>query len=296
MTPLLSIIIPSRNETYLTPTIRDLLDKAAGVIEVLVVLEGYWCDLVHDPRVHYIHRGRALGLRAAINAAAALARGGYLMKIDAHCMVDNGYDLKLLADCPDDAVVVPRRKRLDAENWRLLESSAPDVDYEFLSFPGKDGPDQPDGLRGKKWIDRAERRSGTEFLVDENMCFQGSCWLMRREYFDHLDLMDEANYGTFTNEAVEIALKAWLSGGRVLVNKKTWYAHYHKPMAGGRGYRLGRNDMDRSYRFVRRWLDNSTGWRKQRLPFAWLIDHFSPVPTWPSNWKERLPACTISPS
>ena len=38
----ISIVIPSRCEPLLTPTIKDLLVKAKGEIEVIAVLEGYW--------------------------------------------------------------------------------------------------------------------------------------------------------------------------------------------------------------------------------------------------------------
>ena len=51
--PLVSIIIPSRNEPFLQHTIDDILAKAAGEIEVIVVLDGYWptFELKQDPRV-----------------------------------------------------------------------------------------------------------------------------------------------------------------------------------------------------------------------------------------------------
>ena len=69
-----SIAIPSRNEQFLTPTIKDLLAKARGDIEIIVALEGYWPDeMVDDPRVHYIHSERPRGMRGAINACAAVA-------------------------------------------------------------------------------------------------------------------------------------------------------------------------------------------------------------------------------
>ena len=35
-----SIIIPARNERYLTATVQGLLDNAAGDVEVLVMLDG----------------------------------------------------------------------------------------------------------------------------------------------------------------------------------------------------------------------------------------------------------------
>ena len=46
-----SVIIPSRNERFLTKTVIDLLAKAQGDIEIIAVLEGYWPDppLPEDP-------------------------------------------------------------------------------------------------------------------------------------------------------------------------------------------------------------------------------------------------------
>ena len=56
---MLSVIIPSRNNEYLQRTIDDLLEKAEGEIEIIVVLDGYWPSpmLVHDIRVSIIHHG-----------------------------------------------------------------------------------------------------------------------------------------------------------------------------------------------------------------------------------------------
>jgi hypothetical protein len=109
------------------------------------------------------------------------------------------------------------------------------------------------------------------------MSAQGSCWFMQKDYFNALELEDEENYGTFYNEFQEVGLKCWLSGGRVLVNKKTWYAHLHK--TEGRGYSLGNSQAEKGAAYTLRWLGN-TAWHKQTLPFNFLIDHFKPVPTW----------------
>ena len=37
-----SVVIPSRGEQFLAPTVKDVLAKAAGNIEVIAVLDGYW--------------------------------------------------------------------------------------------------------------------------------------------------------------------------------------------------------------------------------------------------------------
>ena len=134
--PKVSVIIPARNEVFLGKTIEDLLTKSVGEIEIIAVLDGYWPQpkIPDDDRLILIHRGSPLGMRAAINAAAAIAHGKYLMKCDAHCMFAPGFDEVLKADCEENWIVIPRRLRLDAENWCIEESSKHKVpiDYEYL--------------------------------------------------------------------------------------------------------------------------------------------------------------------
>ena len=52
-----SIIIPARTEKFLNKTIRDVLDKATGEIEIFPVLDGYGntsYEKIIDKRVKYI--------------------------------------------------------------------------------------------------------------------------------------------------------------------------------------------------------------------------------------------------
>jgi len=66
---LTSIIIPSRNEKYLSQTIQSLLKNANETIEIIAVLDGYWCDpeeIVDDKRVVYLHYSESRGMREAI--------------------------------------------------------------------------------------------------------------------------------------------------------------------------------------------------------------------------------------
>ena len=108
------------------------------------------------------------------------------------------------------------------------------------------------------------------------MSSQGSCWFMKRSYYDWLKLMDVENWGQFANEFQEIGFKTWLSGGKVKVNKNTWYAHWHK--TEGRGYSLNKEDAKKGADYAIKWL-KSKMWRKQRHDFNWMIDKFSP-PGW----------------
>lgn len=292
--PKLSIIIPSRDEKFLTPTIDDIFRNCRDEqTEVIAVLDsdkwpGDWKEVTdRHPRLHTIHNGSPKGMRYAINAgvASAISRGAkYVMKLDAHCGVGEGFDEILKAEIDDDWVVVPRRKRLDPTTWMLTDTHKPDVDYHYLSFPDDPNDFGGPGLNGKIWPQRAIERA--QYEVDEELSSQGSAWMMSVDHFYRLELMDEANYGKFWNEFQEVGLKSWLSGGRVMVNKKTWYSHWHKGKAG-RGYKLPESWLQQGATFTKNWIWNDA-WSKQTKPFKWLIEHFWPIPTWPENWEELL--------
>lgn len=296
-TGLISVLIPAKNEIFLTKTIQDLLTKARGDIEIIAVLDGYWInpqDYISDPRVNYLHFGTSVGMRQAINKAAQLAKGEFMLKSDAHCMFDEGWDVKLkegindyiqklgqdylISNQPenyDNWIVIPRRKRLDAEKWEIQDVGKPDVDYEYISSPADAG------VKGSIWTDRIiERLNKPEYMIDENMSFQGSCYFCTiNHYLNRLGGMQEEGYGSFVREAQEIGLKTWLGGGKVFTNKKTWYAHLHKGTKYGRMYFLNKREMEAGNEYCDRfWFENK--WDKAVHDLAWFIERFSPVPTW----------------
>lgn len=285
----LSVIIPSAKEIFLQSTIKDILAKAQEEIEIIAVLDGYWPNpLIEDhPNVILIHwttnqrKDGHRGMRDCINAAVRIASGEYLMKCDAHCMFDEGFDVKLKADCDTDWLVIPRRYSLDAENWCIADTGKAPVDYHYLSYPYR--KEDEVGMHGHVWTERAKERR--DILIDDEMSTQGSCWFMHKDHFKRMELFETAGYGTFVQEAQEFCNKTWLSGGRVVINKKTWYAHLHKGKKYGRGYFINKNEMIKGAAFSTDfWMNNR--WHKQTRPLEWLIDHFWPVPTWPENWRD----------
>lgn len=291
-----SIVIPSNKEIFLSRTIQDILEKATGDIEVIVILDGYWPTetvrekyttpaIIDDPRVSYIHHGQTQGMRAGINHGVSLAKGEYILKCDAHVMFDKGFDEVLKRDYRENTVFVPRRKRLDPENWCPQDVGKPDVDYEFLSYPY--WKEQEVGIHGTIWTQRIIDRTDPKFNIDDNPSFQGSCWFMKKSYFEFLELMDDKNFGSFANEAQEIGFKAWLSGGRVMVNKNTWYAHLHKGKKYGRGYFISKGTFDIARDYTLRWLADKP-WHKQKYDFSYMLEVFPDMPTWPKNWQEEL--------
>jgi hypothetical protein len=229
-------------------------------------------------------------MRAGINTGMSLARGEYVMKLDEHCLMDESWDTKLIADCEDEMVVVPRRYRLDAEKWEVIEDGRPPVDYMYIAYPYQRPYDRKCGLYGGQ-IDKKRYNERKDILVDDTMSWQGSCYFLKRDYwFRLLHPLDDANYGTFNHEAQEIGFKVQLSGGRLVVNKKTFYAHYHKGK-NGKGYGFSREqyrkhetDKEKARRFcMNYWLTT----RDYEHDFGWLIDKFNPD-GWPSDWRTRI--------
>jgi len=277
-----SVLIPSRNEQFMPQTVADILGKAAGDIEVIVVLEGYWPDPMpeDDPRLIFIHTSQPRGMREAINSAASVATGDWFMKCDAHCMFAEGFDEVLKSECDQDWVMIPRRYSLDPENWRRKPRTP--IDYHYLGFPLKGERKGTGSLHGRWWRQRGKDRA--EFLIDDEMSSQGSCWFMsRRHYWDFLGGLSVFGYGDFIQEFQEVGGKTWLGGGQVKINKKTWYAHLHKGNTYGRGYFIRKGSWAQGLSYSSDlWLNNR--WEGRIHDFVWLVDKFAPVPTWPEDY------------
>jgi hypothetical protein len=272
--------------------VEDLLNKAEGEVEVVVVYDGRWPEPTemppNDPRVIQIHHGIIndnYGMRESINAGVRVSHGDYLMIIDEQCAVDQGYDVKLAADCEDDWVVIPRRKRLDPETWTLIQDGRPDIDYMYIEYPYVKPLDKTQGLHGAEW----KRPERAEIMTDDTPTMQGSCYFMKRSYWVDLD---STNYGTFTAEAQEVSLRAWFSGGRVVVNKNTWYAHWHKGNAG-KGYAFTTEQYKRHAEGMEKgrlysiqyWL-NTTDYLHD---WNWFVTKmFKDMPGWSRDWRERV--------
>jgi len=261
-----------------------------------VGLDGYWPEpylastgVTHainweDKRIRALHVGQPIGMRPMINAMFQISSGNYLMKLDAHCSVSEGFDLLMREEVDKHTVAVPRRYRLDPERWAWQDVGKPPIDAHYLSYPNTSHAGA--GLHGTVWPARAAAR--THLLIDEEMSSQGSCWFMQRKHFEQrLFPMEVERYGNFVQEFQEVGLKTWLGGGRVIVNKKAWYAHLHKGKTYGRGYFISKQEMDAGQRAATDyWLYDR--WEARKRNLGWLIDRFAPVPGWPEDWEEQI--------
>ena len=284
-----SIIIPSRTEKFLNQTIQSVLDNATGEIEVFPILDGYGdfpYEKIDDPRVKYIEieaNGHQLQKRHGVNKAVSMAKYEHIMCLDAHCMVGPGFDEILEADCEDNWVVVPRRYKLDAIKWEINHDEPP-VDYEYWMWRYMQGTRGSHGfpeLHDYKWGQRAIDRK--DIMIDDKLTMQASCWFMHKKWFLDNDIFNPEGYTGWGQEAEQICLTTWTKGGRVVVNKKTWYAHLYKGKRWGRMYFMSKRQRDDSMHFsYNYWV------REHREEFIKVIERFMPLPNWPTDWKELL--------
>ena len=276
-----SVVIPSRNEKLLAKTVDDIFAKATGEIEVIVILDGptSYPLPAERPSLKFIRKAKPEGLRIADNDGARVATGKYLLKTDAHCMFGEGFDEILKTDMESDWVAVPRRFSLNPDLW--LPKPHPGVDYFYLGCPWTDPLFL---MRNRHWKSKASH--SRHIPIDDQMTIHGSMWFTTLDHFrNRIGGLDEERFGSFAGEPQEIVLKTWLGGGRVIINKNTWYAHLHSAMQRPRGYRLTKAEMLDGYiASAHYWTENK--WEDRIHDFDWLIEKFWPVPSWPKNWRE----------
>ena len=279
-----SIIIPSRNEPWLAKTVDDIRTKATGDIEVIVILDGptdyplptSWSQFT------MIKKPQAEGLKPAINDGARAATGEYLMKCDAHCMFGEGFDEILQDDCENDWVVTARRFTLNPELWKI---GARAIDYYYLGCPWTHHGRFL--MKHRHWKARARERQ--DVLIDDQMTIHGSMWFMSLDHFrNRIGDLDTIRYGTFAAEPLEIVMKTWLGGGRVVINKNTWYAHEHLTHRD-KDLPISLNAaLDKYELAAHDWTENK--WKDRVHDFDWLIEKFWRVPNWPSTWRNYYEA------
>lgn len=292
----LSVLIPCRGEEYqvqpgvsvLARTVQDLIEKAEGEIEVIVVFDGPpYQRLPNYPELVVIE-DEWRGTKLALNKAAEIATGEYLLKTDAHCMFAPGFDRALIDGAPHYNhgapawIAMPRFYVLDAEHWQWQDSRF----YDYFTLPC------PFTYRrgfmfqaGGHWGQRTQERLAIP--IDENLKLHGSCFFLRKDYWDALGGLSTDSYDTWNGEDIELTMKTWLGpwDGVLAVNKTTWYAHMHRGAQRPREYGYSQREPYRSAAWsTDYWMNNR--WEGRAHDIEWLVDRFWPLPGWSDNWKE----------
>lgn len=219
---MLSVIIPSFKDPYLIPTIQSLLLNAEGEIEIIPVLDGYWRDdLPKDKRVKVLHLHKNVGMRQAINEGIRIANGEFIMRTDEHCAFAKGFDTEMTSTCEPNWIMTAMRFFLDPKKWELMDKKP--VIYERLKT--RDVGDGIMKFEGIKWHERERERK--DILIDETMAMQGSMWMMPKAWWEKIGELETEGYGPMYQDSHEMVFKTWKLGGKLMVNKNTWYAHKH---------------------------------------------------------------------
>jgi hypothetical protein len=284
-----SIIIPTCNEiattnegvNVLQRTVQDIYEKATGDFEVIVGFGGPEYQDFNYPNLRTVRLPESVGIKTMINILAIMAKGKYIYKTDAHCSFGKSFDEILQADMQDNWVVTPRFYVLNGKTWEWQDDRH--YDYFYLCCPFTD----PRGFRfkaGGHWPERtAERENKPAYIIDETPQIHGSGWFVDRDFF----LNKLGGYWTkdpfgHAQEGPYLGLKTWLGpwGGKVMVNKKTWYAHMHQDNKV-KGYHYTNEEEKHSYDlFARYFVGNQ--WEERVHNFEWFIDEkFPNMPTWP---------------
>ena len=219
----LSVVIPSYKDPLLVKTIQSLLTSSelGDKLEIIAVLDGYWPEfkLVENPKVRYVHLGGNRGMRGAINAGVQVARGEFICRTDEHCLFSQGWDKAMTDSCQPNWIMTSRRYFLDSKQWKVMDE--PYVDYEKLVIQ------ENVKFSGQRWRSRDKERK--DIMIDDTMAMQGSVWLMPRQWWiDVIGELQTEGYGPHYQDSHEMVFKTWKAGGKMMLNKNTWFAHRHR--------------------------------------------------------------------
>lgn len=314
----LSILIPARNEMFLAKTVENILENIEADTEIIALLDGAWTEpaIVQHERVNVIYLPQSIGQRAATNMAAKLAQGKYLAKVDAHCSFDKGFDRKMVEffkEVGDDVVAVPIMRNLWAYDWKCYhcgwkkyqgptplkceQCGKGDKIRRKMMWVGKERPQstsycfdaEPHFQYFEDWKHReAYKTDKATKHYTETMSLQGSFFMSSKEKFWEWELSDE-KLGNWGNQGIELACAAWLSGGRVLVNHNTWYAHMFRTQGGDFGFPWENKGSD-TQRTKNKVKDKFWGFKHptQKYPVSWLVEKFWPVKGWTQEDLDKI--------
>lgn len=306
----LSVIITSRNEEFLKRTVEDVLDKRMGKTEVIVILDGALAKpaLIQHPDVTVIYHKESVGQRAAINEGIKLSKAKYIMKLDAHCILDEGFDVKLIKESNSKQVSVPVQYNLHAFNWKCnkcknewYQSPTPKACMNPGEAKGKSGCDGKDFERVMVWAPRKGRKTSSwcfdknlkfqydggiakrqEGMIIETMSLIGACFFMERDWYWEIGGSEE-EWGSWGQMGTELSAKSWLSGGKVIVNKHTWFAHMFRTQGGDFGFPYPQSGKQNEHARKRSREFFKEGTWKGEKPLHWLVEKFWPM----KGWEEK---------
>jgi len=289
---------------FLARTVEDILKNKRGSTKVLVGLDGAWADPVikDHPDVTILHYTESIGQRAISNQLVKLSKAKYVMKVDAHCSFDEGFDVKMMDRMQDDYTMVPVMRNLWAFDWkcydcglRTYQGPTPEKCSKCggsnikkkMVWKGKENPQstsycfdsEPHFQYFKEWTKTPQYQEQLKTGLTETMSLQGSCFMMTRDKYWELNICDE-EFGSWGSQGIEVAVKTWQSGGKVLVNHNTWYAHMFRTQGGDFGFPYPGPNATPPKRMAKEKFLNKD--------IVWLLEKFWPVNGWSKEDLNKL--------
>jgi glycosyltransferase involved in cell wall biosynthesis len=212
--PRFSVILPTHNEgELLAMTVEDILATTEyGSFEIVIVDDGSTdgsCDPFAARPGCRVIRASGLGVAGARNLGADHARGELLVFLDAHCLVSANWLARF------DAVLADPEVGVAGPCFTKLRESYPKA-------------------AGMTWIDHTLQTAwGYPLTPDrpyEVPFVPGGCQAYRAELFREIGGY-ERGFTRWGFEDIEISLRLWLLGYRVVVDPAIVIGHYFRTEA-----------------------------------------------------------------
>ncbi len=228
------------DEQYLDRTVQSIKDNAVGSLEILIE---------HDTKKE--------GHRVLTNRMARKAKGKYLLRLDCHSAMTEGWDARMKGSCGPTTLLTPVIDALDVETWA---GKGRDMGMVILTKTMQNTyPLVSHGVESRN-------------VEEETMSIVGCIYMIQKDYYWHHDGCEEA-LGIWGAGGLEWILKVWLTGGKVKVRTDTVCCHCF------RGDGKTPYDID-IVRLNKTFVELGTRWRSglgkgQTRPLSWLAERFS---------------------
>jgi rubrerythrin len=301
----LSILIAARNEEFLSKTVENILENKNEETQIIVGLDEKWANppIKDHPDVIIVHSSVALGQRAMCNLLCRISRAKYVMKLDGHCTRDKDFDRKMFTafkETGDNVIMVPAMYNLHVFDWKCMKCgkrtymgpkphSCEDCD-NTTNFEKKIVWTPRWNRRTESWMfdkdlhfqywgDQKRKPGFKEEELSETMSLIGACWMVTRDKYWELNLNDE-EFGSWGQMGTELSCKIHLSGGKLIVNKRTWYSHLFRTQKDfGFPYPQSNTQVNNA-REKSKELFIYKGFKGQIHPISWMIEKYMPISGW----------------
>lgn len=241
---LVSVIIPvcDADEEWIERTIESVHDNAVGPTQIIAIR-----DKEHE------------GHRVLMNRMAEDADGKFLLRLDAHCAMSPGWDVRMKSSCDKQTVVAAIVDSLNVKTWG---GSLVDMGLIILNRE-MDNTYPP-------WKGLAQRE-----IEEPTMGLGGCNYMIQKAFYDYHEGCDE-ELGIREAGGLEWALKAWLSGGQVIIRTDVVCCHLFRAPEIGVGN--AKKDRNATLMLGKKW---ATGYGKgQTRGLYWLTRKFEPWLDW----------------